>query len=100
MQFRLRIVAATTTYTGWAAETSAAVGWAMAQARYDAPTAKIVVEHMPSAPSVPPISGSSGTGSLVDDPTPTLGGDLQLAGRTIVGQLEKDVLVIDCGILD
>lgn len=39
------------------------------------------------------------TSVLIDDPDPTLSADLKLNGHGLVGEIEKDTLVIDGGLL-
>lgn len=44
-------------------------------------------------------SGSGGLGSLAEDANPALGGDLDLSGFEIIGQIETSDFVIDGGLL-
>jgi len=44
-------------------------------------------------------SGGAGLGSLVEDPSPELGGDLTLNAYNIIGQLENDDLILDGGLV-
>ena len=97
MPFRLKIFSnGSVTYTDWYVDTPANVNQAIAQARWEAPTAKITVERIAG----PPISTvPTASFALVGDPDPTLGGDLRLGNHTIIGELEKQTLVIDGGLI-
>ena len=52
----------------------------------------------PQGPEGPPGSGG-GIEQLADDPSPELGGDLNLGAYNIIGQLENDQFILDGGLL-
>ena len=97
MLFRLKIEGPETTYTPWAHEETAYVLYAVEQARFAYPTAAISVERKTGAP--PANNNNGGSFRLISDPTPTLSGDLNLAGHGVVGSLENQTLILDGGLL-
>lgn len=98
MLFRLKIIEdAQTLYTSWAQEENSYVTYAVEQARFASPTGVISVERMAGAPPAP-INGGGSYG-LAADPSPTLGGDLQLNGHVVVGSLETESLILDGGLV-
>jgi len=97
MLFRLKIISNSgTTYSDWYTETPTNVQAAMQAARWENKAAKVTIERQQGPPTTsPPLPDWS----LVDDPNPKLGGDLQLNSHTIIGQLEQETLVLDGGLL-
>jgi hypothetical protein len=97
MLFRLKVVdSGSTTFTPWFTETSTNVTQVVSQTRIDYPNSAISIERKIGVPIGPPPPTPY---SLTGDPNPTLGADLQLAGHGIIGQLEKETLVLDGGLL-
>lgn len=58
-----------------------------------------VAKQGPAGPPGPQGPAGSGLAALQDDPNPTLGGNLNLNGFQIIGQVDDTGLIIDGGLV-